>query len=270
MKNYLLWENGAPMFDASIGLPEPSVDAYILPGEKKRGAVIVCPGGGYNHLEDVREGGPICEFFNSLGMNAFTLYYRVAPYHHPVELWDIQRAVRYIRKNADAFNVDPDKIGVLGFSAGGHLAVMSMEHFDYGLKDGDDIDRVSCRPDFAVLCYAACTLGLPYSHRGSARYLFGNDIFEDDFGRLRIYSGDVSVPHDCPPAFIWHTCEDKAVPVMNAVKMAQALSDKKIPYELHIFPDGHHGIDLAKNFEGGAKRWTDLVAAWLKDNNFRD
>ena len=270
MKNYILWENGAPEFDASIGLSEPSINAYILPGEKKRGAVIICPGGGYNHLEDKREGGPICEFFNSLGMNAFTLYYRVAPYHYPVELWDIQRAVRYIRKNADMFNVDPDKIGVLGFSAGGHLCTMAIEHFDYGLDTGDEIDRVSCRPDFGILCYAVCTLGHSFSHQGSGRYLVGDDAYEEKNAELlRKLSGENSVPDDCPPTFIWHTGEDKAVPVMNAVTMAEALSEKKIPYELHIFPHGHHGLDLAKD-AGGAERWLSLVAAWLKDNNFRD
>jgi len=270
MKNYVLWENGAPGFDASIGLPEPSIDAYILPGEKKRGAIIVCPGGGYNHLEDTREGTAICEFFNTLGMNAFTLHYRVAPYHYPIELWDIQRAVRYIRKNADELKVYPDKIGVLGFSAGGHLCTMAIEHFDYGLDTGDEIDRVSCRPDFSVLCYSASTLGLPFSARSAAKYLIGEDANEEKNKELlRKLSGEASVPDDCTPSFLWHTCEDKAVPVINAVVMAQALSEKKIPYELHIFPHGHHGLDLAKGAVG-VERWTALVDAWLKDNSFID
>lgn len=268
MKNYILWENGAPLFDESIGQAQPSVDAYILPGSKVRGAVIVCPGGGYSHRAEGHEGADICEYFNSLGLNAFMLKYRLAPYCYPAELYDIQRAVRFVRFNAEKFNIDPEKIGVMGFSAGGHLAVMGIEQYDNGLESGDEIDRVSCRPDFGILCYAVCTLDQPYSHVGSAYNLLGKEAYENDKELVAKLSGENSVPDDCPPVFIWHTGEDDCVPVMNALKMAEVLSEKRIPYELHIFPKGPHGIGLAKDWKG-ADRWPEQLAGWLADNGLR-
>ncbi len=268
MKSYILWENGAPLFDPSLEQDQPSLDAYILPGSKTRAAVIVCPGGGYCFRAEDHEGVQICEYFNSLGINAFMLKYRVAPYTYPAELYDIQRAVRFVRHNAESFNVDPEKIGVMGFSAGGHLTVMGIEQYDGGLDSGDGIDRTSCRPNFGILCYAVCTLDQPYSHHGSAYNLLGEEAYNNDKDLLARLSGENSVPDDCPPVFIWHTGEDDCVPVMNALAMAEALSEKKIPYELHIFPKGSHGIGLAKGMEG-AERWPEQLAGWLSDNGWR-
>ena len=266
MKNYLLWEKGAPGFDHSVGQSEPSVDAYIIDDEMPRSAVIVCPGGGYTHRAEDHEGKQICEFLNSHGINAFMLKYRLSPYRYPAQLWDVQRAVRFVRYNAEKFCVIPDKIGVLGFSAGGHLTVMAIEHYDYGRDDGDEIDRVSCRPDVGVLCYAVVSLEKEYAHKGSARELLGSDGYTDKELLSRL-SGENSVPSDCPPVFLWHTADDDCVPSANSLNMAKALRDKNIPYEMHIFPTGNHGLGLGLD-RPGVKLWSPLLAEWLKEIGF--
>lgn len=254
-----LWEQGAPYYDATFGQPEPTLTPYIAEKNEKRGCVIVFPGGGYAMRAD-HEGEPIARLINSIGVHAFVLNYRVAPYKHPVELEDALRAIRWVRYHAEEYNIDPDKIGVLGFSAGGHLAVSASEHFDYGREDGDDIDKISSRPNAAIYCYAVCTLEKPYTHEGSRVNLLGADASEE---LVRQMSGPCSVREDMPPVFIWHTFEDTAVPVQNSLMMAAALREKNIPVEMHIYPHGPHGLGLAEKYPHTAK-WAKALCEWLE------
>ncbi len=254
-----LWEHGAPYYDEAIGQPEPTLTPYPAGVKEKRGCVIVFPGGGYANRSE-HEGDPIARMLNGIGVNAFVLNYRVAPYKHPVELEDALRAIRWVRYHADEYNIDPNKIGVLGFSAGGHLAVSASEHFDYGRPGGDEIDAVSSRPDASIYCYAVCTLERPYTHEGTRINLLGKDASEE---LVRQMSGPRSVRDDMPPTFIWHTFEDAAVPVQNSLLMAMALREKKIPVEMHIYPHGHHGLGLAESVPHTAK-WAEALCDWLR------
>lgn len=253
-----LWENGTPYYNEKYGQPETTITPYIADGEGKRGCVIVFPGGGYSMRAD-HEGEPIAKMINSVGIHAFVLNYRVSPYKHPAELEDALRAIRWVRYHAEEYNIHPEKIGILGFSAGGHLAVSASEHFDYGRPMGDEIDKLSSRPNAAIYCYAVCTLEAPYAHEGTRNNLLGEDASEE---LVKQMSGPRSVREDMPPVFIWHTFEDAAVPVQNSLLMAMALREKNIPVEMHIYPYGHHGLGLAESFPHTAK-WADALKDWL-------
>lgn len=257
-----LWEQGAPYYDKALGQPEPTLTPYIAEGAKeKRGCVIICPGGGYQ-LRAYHEGEPIAKMINEIGVHAFVLNYRVAPYKHPTELEDGLRAVRWVRYNADKYGIDPEKIAILGFSAGGHLAVSVSTQFDYGREDGDEIDKVSSRPDLSVFCYAVCTLEQPYAHMGSRYNLLGREADEE---LVKSLSGPNAVREDMGPVFMWHTFNDASVPVQNSLMMATALREKNIPCELHIFPEGRHGLGLAPEHPHVAQ-WASLLQNWLKHN----
>lgn len=251
----LLWKH-APLFDPALGQEAPSVTPYLLPG-KQNSCVIVCPGGAYGMRAD-HEGEPIAKMLNDAGLSAFVLNYRVAPYHHPVEMMDVKRSVRFVRFHSKRFGIDPGKIWILGFSAGGHLAVTALEHFDYGVDSGDEIDRVSSRPDAGVLCYAVVSL-LNHTHIGSRVNLLDEEECVPLCAQL---SGEYHVREDMPPVFLWHTAADSCVPVQNSLNMAIALKQKNIPFELHIFPDGEHGLGLAQNTPG-ADQWPSLLVNWL-------
>ena len=260
-----LWENGTPLFDESFGQPEPTLTPFLLPTYKegqKHGCVIVCPGGGYG-MRAEHEGWPIAKMLNEGGISAFVLNYRVSPYRYPAELYDIQRAVRLVRHRACEFGIDPEKIGVLGFSAGGHLAAMGITQYDDGLAGGDEIDKVSCRPDAGILCYAVISLGAN-THGGTKYNLLGG---EPDPVLAEKLSGENAVRDDCPPVFMWHTAEDGGVLVENSLNMALALSAKKIPFELHVFPHGPHGLGLAPSLPDVAQ-WAHLCVVWLKGMGF--
>lgn len=269
MENIKLWENGTPYYDESFGQPETYLTPHIVPAEKdengnikKTGCVIVCAGGGYEFRAD-HEGNPVAEFFNKYGISTFNLAYRFAPYNYYAIRSDINRAVRWVRFNADKYNIDPDKIAVLGFSAGGHLATMGATQYDRGLADGDDIDRVSCRPDAAILCYPVVTLEWDYTHEGTR-----TNLLEGIEGPLRQelaykLSGQNAVTEDTPPIFLYHNADDDGVPVENSINMASALSKHKIPFEFHVFEKGGHGGGLYEDLEG-TKQWPHLAANWLK------
>lgn len=257
-----LWENDAPLYQQELGQRDPNLTLYIPEHKEPIGAVIVCPGGAYCCLAD-HEGEPVARMLNEAGIAAFVLRYRIAPYRHPAMQMDVNRAVRQVRYHAAEWNIKPDKIGVLGFSAGGHLAVTAIEHFDYGQNDGDEIDRVSCRPDAGILCYPVVSMEKEYTHMGSREYLLGKEPSEELAHEM---SGECSVRDDTPPTFIWHTAEDDCVPVMNSLMLAKALSEKKIPFELHVFPYGGHGMGLAQGHHAG--QWAPLLVNWLKLNEF--
>lgn len=256
-----LWENGTPLYNEEYGQPETELQLYLLGGEERRGCIVVCPGGGYAGLAG-HEAEPFAKMFNDAGYHAVVLRYRCAPYKHPCQLLDVQRAIRTVRYNAEAWHVKPDSIAVCGSSAGGHLALMAAEHYDRGLTGGDEIDAVSCRPDAAILCYAVATLG-EYTHGGTRRNLTG-----DDPELCEALTGEKHIPDDCPPIFMMHTAEDGAVPVQNALIMGMKLKEKNIPFELHVFPEGPHGVALFYDAYPYATKWAELCVNWLRHIDF--
>jgi acetyl esterase/lipase len=237
----------------------PTITPYLLGKAKDRGIVIVFPGGGYNGRAE-HEGVPVARFFNGAGFSAAVVNYRVQCHDSPAPLGtgpllDAQRAIRLVRSHAAEWGVRPDRVAVLGFSAGAHLAAMAGTHFDNGAAgDPDPVERVSSRPDAMVLCYGA----LLY-HRVTAGNLMGPDSTEKDFA---FYSCERNVCPDSPPAFFWHTATDQGVPIRNSLAMAEALHTAGVSVELHIFPTGQHGLGLAEG-EPHVNQWTGLCVKWL-------
>lgn len=250
MDKIKLWEN-TPDFDPEKGLEEPCLLDRTIVGSDK--CVLVIPGGGYFFRAEDHEGESIAARLNADGISAFILRYRHHPYKHPIPQNDVNRAVRVVRSMAEKYGYAENKIAVLGFSAGGHLAGTAACHFDYGRDDGDETDKISCRPDLAVLCYPVITIGSKFTHLGSTECLLGKDY---DRALADEMSCEKSVRDDTPPCFIWTTAGDTCVPPENSMLMALALSEKKIPYELHIFPYGDHGLGLAPD--------APHVAVWME------
>lgn len=222
-----------------------------------RGAVIVLPGGGYR-MRAEHEGDPIARWVNSLGYHAFVVSYRVAPHRHPAPMQDAQRAIRIVRHRASEWGIAPDAIGVIGFSAGGHLVATVSTQFDLGRADASDpVLQTSCRPDFAILCYPVISF-IEEVHQGCIDNLLGPDA---DVASRREMSAELNVTADTPPSFIWHTVEDQSVPVNHPLVYARALGASGVPYALHIFPAGRHGLGLADGHPAGA--WTALASTWM-------
>ncbi|GMK39630.1 acetylesterase [Paenibacillus sp. CCS19] len=258
-----LWPEGAPYAQGNQDIDQPTLTPYLIDSDRPRGAVIVCPGGGYEFLAD-HEGEPVAKRLNELGFSAFVLRYRFAPYKHPVPLSDAQRAIRLVRLRAKEWNIDPEHIGILGFSAGGHLASSAATHFDHGQADASDpVDRASSRPDAAVVCYPVISMG-EFRHDGSRRNLLGENPSEAD---IELMSNELQVTPETPPTFIWHTMEDDLVPVENAMMFATALRRNKVPFELHVYERHGHGIGLAE-WEPSASTWMPLCAEWLIKQGF--
>ncbi|AGC68299.1 putative acetyl esterase [Thermoclostridium stercorarium subsp. stercorarium DSM 8532] len=245
---------------------EPCMETYILSGEKKRGAVLICPGGGYTHTSP-REAEPIAMRFTAKGYHAFILYYSVAPNRHPQPLLDVSRAMCIIRENADEWNVDRNKIAVCGFSAGGHLAASLGVHYDKPYLKREGIVLGENRPNALILGYPVITMK-EFAHKGSRDNLLGEN---PDDALINEMSLENHVSEKTPPAFIWHTVEDRSVPVENSLLFAMALHKNKIPFELHIYPYGPHGLSLAnKETDNGnmgeyphVSGWIDLCIEWL-------
>ena len=258
-----LWEENAPGFDNASDQKEPNLTPFLIEKGLPRGAVIVCPGGGYWGKADY-EGAPVARWLNSAGISAFMLDYRVMPYKHPYPLLDAQRAIRMVRFHAQEWGIKPDKIGILGFSAGGHLSATAGTHFDFGRPDSTDtVERVSCRPDALVLCYPVITFW-EFRHDGSMVALIGEDPPE----ALRYsLSNETQVTSQTTTAFLWHTANDEGVPVENSLLFAGALSKHKVPFELHVFPDGPHGLALGESHPA-ISAWTGLCATWLHGLGF--
>jgi len=235
---------------------------YPATGENRTdAAVVVCPGGGYGGLALAHEGRQIAEWLNKQGVNAYVLKYRLSPYRHPVPMLDVQRAIRLVRSKATEWKHDPAKVGVMGFSAGGHLASTAATHFDAGLADAaDPVDRTSCRPDFAILCYPVISLTTEYVHAGSRRNLLGEN---PDAKLVESLSNELQVTAETPPTFLFHTGEDKGVPVENSVLFYLALRKANVPAELHVYERGAHGVGLAAN-DAVLSSWPDRLAGWLK------
>ena len=258
-----LWPEGAPLAKGEHEHDQPTITAFLAPADKANGAaVVLCPGGGYSGLAVGHEGKDIAEWFNQRGVSAFMLKYRLAShgYRHPAPLLDVQRAIRTVRSRASEWNVDPARVGVMGFSAGGHLASTVATHFDAGKSDATDkIEQQSCRPDFAVLCYPVVMFDSPYTHQGSQKNLLGA---EADAELVESLSNEKQVTKETPPTFLFHTNEDAAVVPENSVMFYLALRKNGVPAELHIYEKGRHGIGLGADVPG-TNTWSDRLADWL-------
>jgi acetyl esterase/lipase len=258
-----LWEKGAPGNPATKPQDEPELYMKLPTAPSIGTAVIILPGGGYGGLAMTYEGLDVADWFGSFGVTAFVLKYRMhgTGHMHPIPMMDGQRAIRTVRARAAEWKLDPSRVGVLGFSAGGHLASTLGTHFDKGnAKSADPIERVSSRPDFLILCYPVISLTAPTAHRGSIENLLGET---PDPKLLHNLSNETQVTSQTPPTFIFQTSEDKGVPAENAVAFYLALHKAGAPAEMHIFQNGPHGVGLAKDFPG-TKEWPELCHNWLQ------
>ena len=238
----------------------PEIKAY---NAGSKGAVIVFPGGGYGFRAEY-EGDEIGEWLQSNGVTAFVVEYRIAPYKHPAELADALRAVKTVRHYADEYGIDRDKIAVMGFSAGGHLATSVSVHYDKDIYEAtDEIDNESARPNASILCYPVIDMG-EYRHDGSRQNLLGRPVTEKMKDFMSLHK---QVNENTPEAFIWHTSTDGTVPLQNSLMYADALTKENIPCEMHIYPMGPHGMGLAKD-EPYVARWADNLLYWLKNKGW--
>jgi acetyl esterase/lipase len=258
-----LWPNGAPGALGNDDSDKPTLTVFS-PWDKpvSRTAIVVCPGGSYGMLADNHEGRQVANWLNSLGMVAFVLKYRLGPrYHHPIELGDAQRAIRLVRTQAAQYGVAPDRIGIMGFSAGGHLASTAGTHFDAGdPAAADPIDHASSRPDFLVLGYPVISFTTPYRHQGSLKNLLGD---HPDPKLVENLSNELQVTPRTPPTFLFHTNEDTGVPAENSVLFYLALRKAGVPAEMHIFERGPHGVGLALA-DPALAMWPTLLANWFR------
>lgn len=262
-KTIRLWEKGAPGTPPTKPQDEPEV--YMKPpaAPSTGTAVVILPGGGYGALAMTYEGLDVGDWFASFGVTAFVLKYRMhgTGHMHPVPMMDGQRAIRTVRARAAEWKIDPSRIGVLGFSAGGHLASTLGTHFDKGdAKSSDQIERVSSRPDFLILCYPVISFTAETTHRGSIANLLGDS---PDPKLLHSLSNETQVTPETPPTFIFQTSEDKGVPAENAVAFYLALHKAGVPAEMHIFQNGPHGVGMAKDLPA-TKEWPELCRNWIQ------
>jgi acetyl esterase/lipase len=262
-----LWPQGAPGALGTDAADEPTITVYPAPpnGSGPAAAVVVCPGGGYGGLAG-HEGEPIARWLNTLGITGVVVKYRLGPkYHHPAMLHDARRAIRTVRANAREWNVDPAHVGILGFSAGGHLAATASTQFDAGNPDSPDpVERLGSRPDVSVLVYPVITMTDPHTHQGSRRNLLGDRPTAEQIDAM---SAEKRATKQTPPAFIFHTADDQAVPVENAMLYAAALRKNGVPFELHVYEHGRHGVGLAQD-DPILKTWTARCADWLRRKGF--
>jgi acetyl esterase/lipase len=262
-KPELLWPDGAPGALGTADTDKPTLTAYpVREGQGVGTAVIVCPGGGYTGLSMDKEGDQFARWFNSLGVTAFVLKYRLGPrYHHPIELGDAQRAIRTVRSKAADYRISPDRVGIMGFSAGGHLASTAGTHLDpVNANPADPIDKVSSRPDFLILGYPVISFTTPYVHRGSMRALLGEN---PDPKLVELMSNELQVTAQTPPTFLFHTNADTGVPAENSVLFYLALRKAGVPAEIHIYEKGPHGVGMAPN-DAALSTWPGRLADWLR------
>ena len=261
----VLWSGGAPGAVGTEPLDIPTLTPYWPPKQQATGAaIIICPGGGYEHLSE-REAGPVAERLNSMGIAAFVLKYRIGPrYHHPAPLQDAARAIRLVRAHAPEWKIDPERIGILGFSAGGHLASTLGTHFDAGKVDSSDpIERVSSRPNVMILIYPVITMK-DATHAGSRKYLLGPDPSPQ---LLSLLSNEEHVTKETPPSFLVHTMTDASVPVENSLAFVTALRKAGVPVEFHLYERGPHGFALGGE-DPILTTWPDRLADWLRLRGF--
>jgi len=264
-----LWPDGAPGANGNTEHDVPALMPFpAFPDNNTGCAVVVCPGGGYGGLAMGHEGHEIVQWLNNRGISAWILRYRLGSkgYHHPIQQGDVLRAVRAVRSQSASHGIDSDRIGIWGFSAGGHLASTAATHFDDGdASSQDPIDRISSRPDFAVLCYPVITMDESFTHMGSRRNLFGPN--KDDSELVELMSNEKRVTGDTPPTFLFHTSTDKAVPVRNAIEFYSALQANGVNSELHVYQQGRHGVGLAAK-DPILSTWPARLEDWMRLNGF--
>ena len=259
----LLWPEGAPQAMGDSDADKPGVWVYPAGANANGAAIVICPGGGYAIHATDHEGVQPAKYFNSIGVTAFVLRYRLSPYRHPMPLLDAQRALRYVRAKADEFKIDKHRVGIMGFSAGGHLTSTSVTHFDGGdANAADAIDRESSRPDFGILGYPVVSLTADFAHRGSGSNLLGKDPTDE---QLKSLSNELNVTAETPPLFLFHTSEDTGVPPENSVSMYLACRKAGVPAELHVYQQGPHGVGLA-NEHPALSQWITTAGTWLRQN----
>ena len=258
-----LWANGAPGALGTDSTDQPLITPYLPPAGTADGtAVVIFPGGGYQHLSMVKEGSDVANWLAGAGVTTFVVRYRLGPkYRHPTMLGDAQRAIRTVRARAAEWNVDPRRLGVIGFSAGGHLASTAGTHFDLGsASSADPIERASARPDFLLLLYPVITMRDSLTHAGSKRNLIGTDAAPD---LVRLMSNETRVSRETPPTFLVHSTDDKAVPVENSLLFYEALRRNGVAAEMHVFEHGGHGFGLAPR-DPVLSAWTTMCEAWMR------
>lgn len=264
VETFRLWEGRAPL--AAGGEPRDVPEIRIFRPERADGSsIVVCPGGAYQNLA-AHEADPVARMLNGTGITGIVLKYRLAPrYRHPAPLLDASRAIRTVRARAKQWELDPKRVGVLGFSAGGHLAATLSTQYDQDERDArDPVDRESARPDVSVLCYAVLTLSGISAHTGSRKNLIGADASPELIDAL---SAEKQVTPHTPPAFLFHTAADAGVPFENSVMYATALRKAGVPFELHVYEPGRHGVGLAEN-DPVLKTWPALCQRWLALRKF--
>ena len=267
----LLWSGTAPLAVGDSKWDKPNLTVHMA-AKPNGAAVVICPGGGYGNLANDHEGKQVAEYFNGLGVHAFVLQYRIAKDDRKgplgkAPLLDAQRAIRMVRSMAAEKKFDPQRVGLMGFSAGGHLASTAGTHFDDGDQAASDpIDRISCRPDFLILAYPVISMEQGVTHGGSRRNLFGDKPTDEQIAE---FSNDRKVTDKTPPTFLFHTNEDTAVVPENSVRFYLACKKAKVPVELHIYEKGRHGVGLGRDpkWTGGETStgtWPDRLSDWLK------
>lgn len=263
-----LWTGDAP---GALGTEEkdrPTLTPYLPETNKASGAaIVICPGGGYGMLAG-HEGHDYAQWLTQQGLTAFVLKYRLGAhgYRHPIMLQDAARAVRLVRARAEEWKIDPKRVAIMGSSAGGHLASTLLTHFDPGdTNTADTVERQSSRPDLGILCYPVITMAT-HTHQGSKNNLLGKEPSEEI---VKLLCNELQVTNNTPPCFIWHTWEDKAVKVENSLQFAAALQRAGVPFDLHIYEKGRHGIGLAdKAPYTNAHPWSRDLVFWLKGRGF--
>lgn len=264
----LLWPDGAPGAGGEKDGDRPELIITRVVSDLPTAAVVILPGGGYHGHAMGHEGYQFAEWFASIGIQSAICTYRLRGkgnngkgYGHPRPMQDAQRAIQTLRARSKELNIDPTRVGVIGFSAGGHLCSTVSTHFLAGEPAANDpIARVSSRPDFSILCYPVIAFDKPYTHRGSQQNLIGSN---PDPGLIESLSNERQVTSDTPPTFVFHTAEDKVVPVENSLQYYLALQRNGVLSEFHVFPEGRHGVGLAKQLPG-ASQWPGLCQDWLK------
>jgi acetyl esterase/lipase len=259
----LLWPSGAPGAKGNKDGDKPSLTICLPPKKTATGAaVVICPGGGYGHLSMDREGQQTADWLNSIGVAGFILKYRHGGvgYGHPAPLQDAQRAIRIVRSRAKEWDLDPERVGIIGFSAGGHLASSAGTHFQKNYYDAKEaIDKISCRPDFMILIYPVITLDDSFTHSGSKQNLLGENPNAELVENL---SNEKQVTPETPPTFLVHTNQDTVVPAENSIHFYLALRKAGVPAEMHIYLKGPHGSAIEKNF-GLVSTWPERCADWM-------
>ena len=265
-----LWPSGAPGAKGQTDKDQPWVDVWLAPQDKANGAAfVVAPGGGYGGLAVDHEGVQVAKYFNALGVSAFVLHYRLgsAGYHYPIELMDVQRAIRLVRSKAGEYALDANRVGIIGFSAGGHLTSMAATLFDEkpeGMTN-DAVDQLSARPSVACPTYPVISMKDAFGHLGSRKNLLGPNA--DNAALMDKTSTYLQVTDMTPPIFIFQTDEDTAVPAENAVNFYLACRKHKVPAELHIYKPGPHGVGLMQG-DPVLGTWPQHLAAWLRNQGF--